>query len=158
MFLQFLHPLPGIHARLYEELIHHTLHCQRHTETFSGQTELLSEMETYLTSDKTTPLILHGDMGCGKSAMAAMASKLCDKVLPHSACVVRFVGASPESATLNRVLRSVCEQIAYLYGEHISTAAKVRMGVSGRVGWDNGYIYWEHKSTADGCEWVGGFG
>ena len=116
----------GIHSRLYQELLHHTLLCQRHTETFSGQSQLLSQIETYLKSDKTQPLIIHGDVGCGKSAAAAMAAKLCDKVLPQSAVVARFVSASPESATLNRVLRSVCEQICYLFGEHISIASKVR--------------------------------
>ncbi|XP_033625885.1 NACHT and WD repeat domain-containing protein 2-like isoform X1 [Asterias rubens] len=112
------------HRRLYHELQHHTLLCQRHSDTFHGQSNLLSCIREYLSSDTQSPLILHGGTGCGKSALAAISVKLCSQVLPHSACVVRFVGATPESSTPNQLLRSACEQIAYLYGEHISVASK----------------------------------
>ncbi|XP_038070325.1 NACHT domain- and WD repeat-containing protein 1-like isoform X2 [Patiria miniata] len=112
------------HQRLYQELQHHTLLAQRHSETFHGQTDLLNRVRDYLGGDSQSPLILHGGAGSGKTALAAMAVKLCSQVLPLSACVVRFVGATPESSTPNQLLRSACEQIAYLYGEHISIASK----------------------------------
>ena len=113
------------HKRLYHELQHHTVLCQRHADTFHGQSDLLGRIREYLSGDAQSPMVLHGATGSGKTALAAMAVKLCGQVLPHSACVVRFVGATPESSTPNQLLRSACEQIAYLYGEHMSVASKV---------------------------------
>lgn len=115
----------GIHRRLHAELQQHTALCQKHVETFQGCSALTSQISSYLSSDDNVPLVLHGCTGCGKSALAAMTAKMAEQVLPNSACVLRFVGSSPESSTPNQVFRSVCEQIAYLYGEHISIGARV---------------------------------
>eukprot|EP00057_Strongylocentrotus_purpuratus_P003049 XP_003725816.1 PREDICTED: NACHT and WD repeat domain-containing protein 1 isoform X1 [Strongylocentrotus purpuratus] len=113
-----------IHRRLHAELQQHTVLCQKHVETFQGCSALTSQISSYLSSEDNVPLVLHGCTGCGKSALAAMTAKMAEQVLPNSACVLRFVGSSPESSTPNQVFRSVCEQIAYLYGEHISIGAR----------------------------------
>ncbi|XP_072168845.1 NACHT domain- and WD repeat-containing protein 1-like [Diadema setosum] len=113
-----------IHRRLRAELEHHTSLCQKQVETFQGCSALVGQISSYLSSDSSVPLVLHGPQGCGKSALAAMGAKTAVQALPNSACVIRFVGSSPESSTPNQVFRSVCEQIAYLYGEHISIGAR----------------------------------
>ncbi|PIK63053.1 putative NACHT and WD repeat domain-containing protein 1 isoform X2, partial [Apostichopus japonicus] len=85
-------------------------------EGLHGQADALRQLESYLTSNKTMPLILQGSSGSGKTVLAAACTKHCS---PKTACVVRFVGASQESLTINQIFRSACEQMACLYGEHI---------------------------------------
>ncbi|KAJ8042119.1 NACHT domain- and WD repeat-containing protein 1 [Holothuria leucospilota] len=107
----------GIDERLYEELQRQSSFCQQQTETFHGQSDILNQLESYLSSGKSIPLILHGGPGCGKTSIAAMCTK---HVSSKTACVVRFVGTSLESQTINQIFRSACDQIACLYGGYIS--------------------------------------
>lgn len=106
-----------IDERLYEELQRQSSFCQQQTETFHGQSDILNQLESYLSSGKSIPLILHGGPGCGKTSIAAMCTK---HVSSKTACVVRFVGTSLESQTINQIFRSACDQIACLYGGYIS--------------------------------------
>lgn len=116
--------MTGIDERLYEELQRQSSFCQQQTETFHGQSDILNQVESYLSSGKSIPLILHGGPGCGKTSIAAMCTK---HVSSKTACVVRFVGISLESQTINQIFRSACDQIACLYGGYISITSGVRI-------------------------------
>ncbi|XP_077982250.1 NACHT domain- and WD repeat-containing protein 1-like isoform X2 [Glandiceps talaboti] len=117
-------PVKKIHERLYSELQQHSKHCQELCQTFQGRQELLSQVEKYLSSDARHPLIIHGHTGCGKTALMAKSAAQCCKVINDCACIVRFVGATVETYSLGQLLRSICEQVAYLYGHHISVGSK----------------------------------
>ncbi|XP_070575384.1 NACHT domain- and WD repeat-containing protein 1-like isoform X2 [Ptychodera flava] len=117
-------PVIRIHERLYNELQQHTRYCQELCQTFQGRQELLGKIDAYLGSNSQHPLIIHGPMGCGKTALMAKAAARCCQTLAGSVCVVRFVGATSETYALGQLLRSICEQIAYLYGDHISVGSK----------------------------------
>jgi WD40 repeat protein/HEAT repeat protein len=82
--------------------------------SFIGRQEYLDFISDYINSsicpdksEKIFPLLITGCGGSGKSALiarAAMNSK-------NSSPVYRFVGATPESSDIERLLKSICHQI-----------------------------------------------
>ncbi len=45
------------------------------SKLFYGRKEILHTIKKYVKSSCQTPLVLHGNSGCGKSALVAMAAK-----------------------------------------------------------------------------------
>jgi len=93
---------------------------------FKGRTDVLSRLDDYLKdSGDNKPLVIHGTSGCGKTALMAQAILECgvrnaecgmdqeeSAILnPKSAIVSRFIGATPGSADLRSLLRSLCEEL-----------------------------------------------
>ncbi|CAL4059801.1 unnamed protein product, partial [Meganyctiphanes norvegica] len=114
----------GIEKRLFHELMQQSLMCQFRYKNFQGRQDTLTKIRRYLTNDSCVPLILHGDVGCGKSSLIAKAMERCCEWLNDVPLVVRFVGLTPGSSTMEQVLRSIAEQCCALYGEHPAEAAK----------------------------------
>lgn len=79
----------------------------------------------YVAGPQNHPLVIHGRQGRGKSALLAVATVLCGAVFPAMPVLFRSAGVSPESFTQEQILRSVCEQLSLLYGEHPSLASRV---------------------------------
>ncbi|XP_076370647.1 NACHT and WD repeat domain-containing protein 2-like isoform X1 [Tachypleus tridentatus] len=114
----------GIENQLYTELVQQAATCKALLSSFVGRQELLAELQAYIISDSNHPIIIHGPAGCGKTALVAQASQLCSDWLPIAPVIVRFVGVTHESRTLEQVLRSICEQGCALFGEHPFIASK----------------------------------
>ncbi|XP_076043047.1 NACHT domain- and WD repeat-containing protein 1 isoform X2 [Oratosquilla oratoria] len=114
----------GIEKRLFHELMQQSLMCQFRYKNFMGRHELLTKIRRYLNNDSCVPLIMHGEVGCGKSSLIAKAMERCCEWLNDVPLVVRFVGLTPGSSTTEQVLRSIAEQCCALYGEHPAEAAK----------------------------------
>ncbi len=76
---------------------------------FIGRQDVLQRIKDYLADPQDNhPLVIHGVSGCGKTALMARAwHTLSD---PESAAA-RFIGATPGSADLRTLLRSLCEQL-----------------------------------------------
>jgi len=64
----------------------------------------------------TTPLVLHGPKGCGKSALVAKAFQAVKTWRPEAYKIVRFAGLTPASATMEQLLLSIVSQCAILAG------------------------------------------
>ena len=79
----------------------------------------------YIAGPHNYPLVVHGRQGRGKSALLAVATVLCGAVFPAMPVLFRSACVSPESYTQEQILRSVCEQLSILYGEHPSLASRV---------------------------------
>ncbi|XP_071528708.1 NACHT and WD repeat domain-containing protein 2 isoform X3 [Panulirus ornatus] len=114
----------GIEKRLFHELMQQSLMCQFRYKNFQGRQELLTKIRRYLNNDSCVPLIMHGEVGCGKSSLIAKAMERCCEWLVDVPLVVRFVGLTPGSSTTEQVLRSIAEQCCALFGEHRAEAAK----------------------------------
>ncbi|XP_076338037.1 NACHT domain- and WD repeat-containing protein 1-like [Tachypleus tridentatus] len=118
------HSYRGIENQLYTELVQQAASCKTILTSFTGRQELLTKLQEYVTSDTSHPIIIHGPRGCGKTALIAQASQLCSDWLPVAPVIIRFVGTTSESKTLEQILRSICEQGCALFCEHPSLACK----------------------------------
>jgi len=70
------------------------------------------------------PLVLYGVSGCGKTSVIAKAahanaSRL-RKPKVDPVMIVRFLGTTPDSSTIHKVLRSVCLQLCRAYDQSIT--------------------------------------
>ena len=76
---------------------------------FIGRNDVLARIQHYLNDpDDRKPLVVYGVSGSGKTAL--MARAWLTKTDPERA-VMRFIGATPASADLRSLLRSLCEQL-----------------------------------------------
>ncbi|XP_070554535.1 NACHT domain- and WD repeat-containing protein 1-like [Ptychodera flava] len=113
---------------LYEEVSQHVTFCQNKCEMFQGRQNTLREIERYLNSDAKSPLILHGVSGCGKTSVVAMAAKMVRKVISKDTVVIlRFLGTTPDSCNVRRLLFSICRQISKAYGDDEPTPDALKM-------------------------------
>ncbi len=59
---------------LYSEVLEHAHQCVAKCTRFHGRDDILSSIHQHLTSATTCPLIIHGESGCGKTSIMAMAA------------------------------------------------------------------------------------
>lgn len=64
----------------------------------------------------TTPLVLHGPKGCGKSALVAKAFQAIKTWQPEAYKIIRFTGLTPASGTMEQLLLSIISQCSVLAG------------------------------------------
>ena len=60
------------------------------------------------------PLVVYGETGSGKSCVMAAAIKVCKSSITRGenrCCVMRFIGLTPSSTSIRRLLASICEQV-----------------------------------------------
>ncbi|GMW02375.1 MAG: hypothetical protein AMXMBFR84_35110 [Candidatus Hydrogenedentota bacterium] len=96
-------------AELEREKESHQEFGQERSLHFIGRDDELARIERYLNDrDDRKPLVVHGVSGSGKTAL--MARAWLTKTNPEQA-VMRFIGATPGSADLRSLLRSLCEQL-----------------------------------------------
>ncbi len=117
---------------LYAEVLHHLHQCRRHCKVFSGREAELHQLQDLLTHHTSgKPLIVHAGPGQGKSAFMAEVATQSKKWLgEHCVTVIRFLGMSSQSATLRRLLSSVCHQICTVYGllyrkQNLTTVSRI---------------------------------
>ena len=67
-----------------------------------------------LGSSEKPPLVVYGETGSGKSCVMAAAIKVCKSSITRGenrCCVMRFIGLTPSSTSIRRLLASICEQV-----------------------------------------------
>lgn len=76
--------------------------------------DISSQMYEYIVSDSNVPLVVHGEIGSGKtSIMAHVAYHLKEKYpLMQMILVMRFIGITPSSSNIRNTLKSICEQVS----------------------------------------------
>lgn len=107
--------------RLFEELIKHVKFAQRKMADFSGRDDLMRKIHYYIANRCSSPLVIHGDTGTGKTSLVAMAAKHVRSWLKQDAIVVlRFLGTTPNSSNIRLTLRSVCLQLCRALGSNMT--------------------------------------
>ncbi|EDO37261.1 predicted protein, partial [Nematostella vectensis] len=105
-----------IESPIYEEVVQHMMFCQSKLDMFHGRQAVLNSIGDYLREGLGQPLVLHGCSGCGKTSIMAMAAKCArDWIHPEACVVLRFLGTTPKSSTIRRLMKSICEQIKCVY-------------------------------------------
>ena len=89
------------------------------SQDFQGRSDILERVRNYIQGSSKQPLVLWGEGGCGKSSMLAKIAKEATTWLTGKHCtpirLVRFLGTTPDSSSIGPLLRSVCQQINYVY-------------------------------------------
>jgi hypothetical protein len=90
---------------LEQEISQHEAFLHARSQNFIGRDDVLAHIETYLQSNEAQPLVLHGQSGVGKTSIMAQV------VQKHPQALYRFIGATPTSSDIQRLLTSICEEI-----------------------------------------------
>ncbi|XP_078535057.1 uncharacterized protein LOC144821717 [Lissotriton helveticus] len=103
-----------------EEILEHAQHCHTLVKDFIGRDEFLQNLKYCVQSSNRRLVLVHGEAGCGKSAVMAKAALLLPEWISGDVRVVlRFVGVTGESKNIRLMLRNICYQITKIY--NIST-------------------------------------
>lgn len=102
---------------LLEDITEHVKFAQRKLADFHGQDDMMKTIHNYLTKSCTSPFVIHGDSGTGKTSLVAMAAKHARSWVKQDAIVaLRFLGTNPNSSNIRLLLRSVCLQLCRALG------------------------------------------
>ena len=89
------------------------------SQDFQGRTDILERVRHYIQGPSKQPLVLWGEGGCGKSSVLAKIASESSSWFPTKHCrpirLVRFLGTTPDSSSIGPLLRSVCQQLCFLY-------------------------------------------
>ncbi|MBI2837255.1 MAG: DUF4062 domain-containing protein [Acidobacteria bacterium] len=102
---------------LEREAEFHELFIADRTRRFVGRRELLDRMRAFCEmGDQPSVLAITGEPGCGKSALMARFAEETTRRRPDWLIISHFVGASPASTNLRRMLRRFCTQLSRALG------------------------------------------
>jgi WD40 repeat protein len=90
---------------------------------FVGRTDALAAIRAYVTSAATSPLVVAGRSGSGKTALFAEAFRTLSADAGGQVFIRRFIGATPRSDRLTTLLQDLSEEISSTYGRE--TAAPI---------------------------------
>lgn len=106
-------------APYHEDFLHHALFCREKNQFFFGREELFSSIHARIETDRrgvATPLAIIAESGCGKTSVMARLAQELIQWYPTGAVLIRFLGTSGPSTTIELVLRSLCTQLQMLFG------------------------------------------
>ncbi|XP_066274641.1 NACHT domain- and WD repeat-containing protein 1-like isoform X1 [Branchiostoma lanceolatum] len=112
------HAQSEVNDPLFEEVSQHALFSQSRSKVFYGRQDTIKEIDSYLNSAVTQPLVIHGESGCGKTSVMAVAAHTASEMEGERAVVLRFLGTTPDSTTIHRLLLSLCQQINRVYKDN----------------------------------------
>ena len=110
---------------LFHEISQHWSVAKGRCNTFIGRNEMLQTVREYLLGNSNQALVVHGESGSGKTSLMAKAASLVNSNIADSpredvnlAVVLRFIGTTPKSSSIQQLLHSISHQIAYLTGSY----------------------------------------
>lgn len=111
VIVEELDELDGKDALEIEKIEHEKFKVQRNA-TFGGRNGLRSELKNDFNNQRDTNVIcIHGDGGSGKSALMSKIIDDAGNEFTGSTIVYRFIGATPNSVELNRLLEGIVAEV-----------------------------------------------
>eukprot|EP00794_Sanderia_malayensis_P012962 gene12962-14292_t len=112
-----------VNLAIYEEVCQHVEFAKSRCEYFHGRGEELNEIHNYLKGSVNHPLVVHGESGSGKTSVLSMALECSRSWFASDVAVIaRYLGTTPDSSLLRRLLYSICQQIAILLNQDYDAA------------------------------------
>lgn len=106
-----------MHVRIFVLFDHNLLlHLNVHFPYPSVHLTDALSLHSYVMGESSVSkvMVLHGVQGCGKTTLLARAAQCCHSWLPDCAVVVRTVNLSPQSSTLEQLLRTITLQCSLI--------------------------------------------
>ncbi|CAG9821320.1 unnamed protein product [Phaedon cochleariae] len=113
-----LKPSHGIESSLFEELNQQTNFCQKAAQCSINKEKTINDIKTYILGDNNSPLVVYGPGGCGKTTLLARVAQCCQQWLPEAFSIIRFIGISAQSGTVEQLLSSITNQCSILKFGH----------------------------------------
>ncbi|CAF4518214.1 unnamed protein product, partial [Rotaria magnacalcarata] len=115
----FLVLLKFFFPRVYTEILQQLHAVNNFSQDFQGRIDILERVRNYVQGSSNQPLVLWGEGGCGKSSMLAKIAADSSSWFPpkqyNPIRLIRFLGTTPDSSSIGPLLRSVCQQLCFLY-------------------------------------------
>ncbi|XP_060585763.1 NACHT domain- and WD repeat-containing protein 1-like, partial [Ruditapes philippinarum] len=106
--------------RVFQEALQHRTHANEKAGLFVGREHEIGMISDYLHSESLTPLVVHGQSGCGKTALMAVAARKAKDVFHNAVVVLRFLGTTGQTASARLLLLNVCAQITRVFDKDLS--------------------------------------
>uniref|UniRef100_A0A8C4WZ30 NACHT and WD repeat domain containing 2 n=1 Tax=Eptatretus burgeri TaxID=7764 RepID=A0A8C4WZ30_EPTBU len=112
----------------YEEIVHHVSLCRSLHALYVYPADALRSIKDYVVGGtrrtKSSPLVVYGGPCSGKTVLMAEVTAQAYKWYQDAAgsdsepvVVIRFVGQTEESSYIRNLLKSLCEQLAWVYAK-----------------------------------------
>ena len=103
---------------LLKEIAEHAVTCQEKSKTFYGRKDILDSIIGHVEKgNESRTLVVHGESGCGKTSIMAVAARKIKDLHPDVPVILRFLGTTSESSTIHNLIRSICTQIYRITGK-----------------------------------------
>lgn len=115
----------GVDRRLLNEIEEINRHSQILNQN-SANFSIIDQVKSYLTGSSTSPLVIYGKSGCGKSVLSAKIATNVHTWIPECSLVFRFANLTALSSDLTSILGTIIEQMTVLlksstiHNEHVS--------------------------------------
>jgi WD40 repeat protein len=91
---------------LEEEIMQHEAFRYDRSQHFIGREDVLQAVAAHLQKQTDHALVIHGPSGVGKTSIMAQV------IQQYPQALYRFIGATPDSTTIQSLLTSLCQEIA----------------------------------------------
>ncbi len=98
------------------ERSYHDFFIETRGELFIGQRHLLARLHDHAAGNKQGPLVVTGTPGSGKSALLVRFIQQFRRLNPDEYILYHFIGTSPTSTDLRRMLLRLCQELAKQFG------------------------------------------
>lgn len=96
------------------EKSYHNRFMDSRTRMFIGREDIIGKISTYLGDTEIyKPILITGEPGSGKSAVMAVAAKQNTAANKNGSTIIRFIGASPDSLDINKLVTGIIREIAF---------------------------------------------
>lgn len=105
-------------SELFSEVVKHWRTARIRSSNFIGRHNILMDARNYILKSSDEALILYGEAGHGKTSLMTKIASSVRTWLESSgrrgSVILRLCGTTPKSANVHQLLRSICEQVAYV--------------------------------------------
>ncbi|XP_062599748.1 NACHT domain- and WD repeat-containing protein 1-like, partial [Saccostrea cucullata] len=96
----------------HEEFMRHAALVEEKSAGIRGREEFVKKIKDYVLGDSKEVLVVHGESGCGKTSIMALAAKEAFSWIHGQGIVaMRFLGSTQESSNLLTLLQSIISQV-----------------------------------------------
>jgi WD40 repeat protein len=106
---------------LSDEIARHDTIRRERARMLVGRQSVLRRIDNHIDGDDPHPLVLFGPAGADSTGVMARAAQLAAEKSPQAQLVLRFIGATPDSSSGQKLLDGLCKEVSRRYGADEAT-------------------------------------